>query len=133
MSWTSTPSRPCSKAGPASCWTTGSTPSCTLGFYVTVVDDLVRDEERDDPTLGILIAKSRDKGTIEYALRSNNAPLAVSTYAALPPHVRELMPSAEDLSRIADDILDGDGEGVGQPGDSPVINCAAACCTIGPP
>lgn len=64
---------------------------------------------RDDPTLGILIAKSRDKGTIEYALRSNNAPLAVSTYAALPPHVRELMPSAEDLSRIADDILDGDG------------------------
>ncbi|WAP56825.1 PDDEXK nuclease domain-containing protein [Streptomyces sp. S465] len=80
-----------------------------LGFYVTVVDDLVRDAERDDPTLGILIAKSRDKGTIEYALRSNNAPLAVSTYAALPPHVRELMPSAEDLSRIADDILDGSG------------------------
>lgn len=80
-----------------------------LGFYVTVVDDLVRDKERDDPTLGILIAKSRDKGTIEYALRSNNAPLAVSTYAALPPHVRELMPSAEDLSRIADDILDGGG------------------------
>ncbi|MEV6133559.1 hypothetical protein AB0M05_43305 [Streptomyces violaceusniger] len=61
------------------------------------------------PALGILIAKSRDKGTIEYALRSDNAPLAVSTCAALPPHVRELMPSAEDLSRIADDILDGDG------------------------
>nr|WP_236058264.1 PDDEXK nuclease domain-containing protein [Streptomyces sabulosicollis] len=80
-----------------------------LGFCVTVVDDLVRDEERDDPTFGILIAKSRDKGTIEYVLRSNNAPPAVSTYAALPPHVRELMPSAEDLSRIADDILDGDG------------------------
>ncbi|WP_413808761.1 hypothetical protein [Streptomyces sp. OE57] len=85
--------------------------------------------ERDDPTLGILIAKSRDKGTIEYAPRSDNAPFAVSTYAALPPHVRELMPSAEDLSRIADDILDG----MGQPGDSPVINCAAACRTMGPP
>ncbi|MFT9477607.1 hypothetical protein [Streptomyces sp. 11-1-2] len=64
---------------------------------------------RPRPTLGILIAKSRGKGTIEYALRSNNAPFAVSTYAALPPHVRELMPSAEDLFRIADDVLDGGG------------------------
>ncbi|MCP3819053.1 PDDEXK nuclease domain-containing protein [Streptomyces sp. A3M-1-3] len=72
-----------------------------LGFYVTVVDDLVRDKERDDPTLGILIAKSRHPGMAEYALQSNNAPLAISTYAALPEEMRALLPSAEDLSRVA--------------------------------
>ncbi|MEU0808164.1 PDDEXK nuclease domain-containing protein [Streptomyces sp. NPDC005970] len=81
-----------------------------LGFYVTVVDDLIRDKERDDPTLGILIAESRDRGVVEYALRSNNAPLAVSTYAGLPPEVRELMPSEEDLSRLADGVRRGDGD-----------------------
>lgn len=76
-----------------------------LGFYVSVVDDLVRDKERDEPTLGILIAESRDRAMVEYALRGYNTPLAVSTYAGLPEGVRELLPSAEDLSRIADHVL----------------------------
>ncbi|WP_326737631.1 PDDEXK nuclease domain-containing protein [Streptomyces sp. NBC_01022] len=78
-----------------------------LDFYVSVVDDLVRDKERDQPTLGILIAESRDRAMVEYALRGYNHPLAVSTYAALPEAVRALLPSAEDLSRIADDVLQG--------------------------
>lgn len=76
-----------------------------LGFYVSVVDDLVRDKEHDGPTLGILIAESRDRAMVEYALRGHNQPLAVSTYAALPDGVRALLPSAEDLSRIADNVL----------------------------
>ncbi|SCD70035.1 hypothetical protein GA0115234_104252 [Streptomyces sp. DvalAA-43] len=42
---------------------------------------------------------------VEYALRGHNQPLAVSTYAGLPDRVRELLPSAEDLSRIADGVL----------------------------
>ncbi|WP_258045126.1 YhcG family protein [Streptomyces sp. SM11] len=76
-----------------------------LGFYVSVVDDLARDKERDEPTLGILIAESRDRAMVEYALRGYNSPLAVSTYAGLPEGVRELLPSTEDLSRIADHVL----------------------------
>jgi predicted nuclease of restriction endonuclease-like (RecB) superfamily len=76
-----------------------------LGFYVSVVDDLVRDKEVDGPTVGILIAESRDRSMVEYALRGHNQPPAVSTYAGLPDRVRELLPSAEDLSRIADGVL----------------------------
>ncbi|MEU0696083.1 hypothetical protein ABZ349_19110 [Streptomyces niveus] len=37
--------------------------------------------------------------------RDPNQPLAVGTYAGLPDKVKELMPSAEDLSRIADKVL----------------------------
>ncbi|WP_242644845.1 PDDEXK nuclease domain-containing protein, partial [Streptomyces laculatispora] len=66
-----------------------------LGFYVSVVDDLVRDKERDEPTLGILIAESRDRAMVEYALRGHNQPLAVSTYAGLPERMRALLPAAE--------------------------------------
>ncbi|MCX4725524.1 PDDEXK nuclease domain-containing protein [Streptomyces sp. NBC_00963] len=76
-----------------------------LGFYVSVVDDLVRDKEVDGPTVGILIAESRDRSMVEYALRGYSKPLAVSTYAGLPERVQGLLPSAEDLSRIADDVL----------------------------
>ncbi|MFC9856708.1 MULTISPECIES: PDDEXK nuclease domain-containing protein [unclassified Streptomyces] len=72
---------------------------------MAVVDDLVRDKERDEPTIGILIAESRDRAMVEYALRGSNHPLAVSTYAGLPERVRGLLPSAEDLSRIADQVL----------------------------
>lgn len=76
-----------------------------LGFYVTAVDRLLRDPERDDRTLGILIAESKDETVVEFALQSQNQPLAVSAYAALPPGVRELMPSSEDLSRITHEVL----------------------------
>ncbi|MFC5170085.1 PDDEXK nuclease domain-containing protein [Streptomyces mutomycini] len=76
-----------------------------LSFYVTAVDRLLRDPERDDRTLGILIAESKDETVVEFALQSQNQPLAVSTYAALPPGVRELMPSSEDLSRITHEVL----------------------------
>ncbi|MFI6650970.1 YhcG family protein [Streptomyces sp. NPDC050529] len=78
-----------------------------LGFYVSVVDGLVRDKEHDAPTIGILIAESRDRSMVEYALGSYNQPLAVSTYAGLPDRVRKFLPAAEDLSRIADDVLQG--------------------------
>ncbi|MFB8031547.1 hypothetical protein ACFC5Z_01030 [Streptomyces sp. NPDC056004] len=57
------------------------------------------------PTIGILIAENRDRSMAEYALRGHNQPLAVGTYAGLPDRVRELLPSAEDLSRIADGVL----------------------------
>ncbi|MET9975521.1 YhcG family protein [Streptomyces microflavus] len=86
-----------------------------LGFYVSVVDDLVRDKERDEPTLGILIAESRDRAMVEYALRGYNTPLAVSTYAGLPEGVRQLLPSAEDLSRIADGVLNAPAPSDAQP------------------
>ncbi|MFG2600363.1 YhcG family protein [Streptomyces sp. NPDC048462] len=76
-----------------------------LGFYVSVVDDLVRDKAHDGPTIGILIAESRDRAMVEYALRGHSQPLAVSTYAGLPERMRELLPAAEDLSRIADAVL----------------------------
>lgn len=42
---------------------------------------------------------------VEYELRGYNQPLAVRTYAGPPDRVRDLLPAAEDLSRIADGVL----------------------------
>ncbi|GAA2773899.1 PDDEXK nuclease domain-containing protein [Kitasatospora cinereorecta] len=76
-----------------------------LGFYTAVVDDKVRDPERDDRTLGILIAAHRDEEVVQYSLRGTAQPLAVTTYQTLPAEMRPLLPSPEQLSRVAHEVL----------------------------
>ncbi|WP_156727525.1 PDDEXK nuclease domain-containing protein [Streptomyces apocyni] len=79
-----------------------------LGFYVTAVDQLVRDPEQDNETLGILIGSKHNRAAVQMALQSNNSPMAVSTYSisSLTPEMRALLPTEEDLSRVAQDVLD---------------------------
>ncbi|MFF3598896.1 PDDEXK nuclease domain-containing protein [Kitasatospora indigofera] len=80
-----------------------------LGFYTAVVDDKVRDPERDDATLGILIAAHRDEDVVRYSLRGTNQPLAVTTYRTLPAELRPLLPSPEDLARVTHEVLEKHG------------------------
>ena len=59
-----------------------------------------RPEHGDGPTIGILLAATRDEVVVEYALRDMDTPLAVSTYTterALPEDIRTALPSAADL------------------------------------
>ncbi len=51
-----------------------------LNFYLSAVDDLVRDKD-DNPTIGLLLCKSKKKFTAEYALRGINRPIGVAEYA----------------------------------------------------
>jgi predicted nuclease of restriction endonuclease-like (RecB) superfamily len=69
-----------------------------LNFYVQLVDDHLRDRDRDDPTLGMLLVVGRDDVTVEVALRGVSTPLAVTEWRRLPAKVRQVLPSAEDLS-----------------------------------
>ena len=69
-----------------------------LNFYVQLVDDHLRDQVRDDPTLGMLLVVGRDDVTVEVALRGVSTPLAVTEWRRLPAKVRQALPSAEDLS-----------------------------------
>ena len=69
-----------------------------LNFYVQLVDDHLRDQSRDDPTLGMLLVVGRDDVTVEVALRGVSTPLAVTEWRRLPAKVRQALPTAEDLS-----------------------------------
>ena len=69
-----------------------------LNFYVQLVDDHLRDQDRDDPTLGMLLVVGRDDVTVEVALRGISTPLAVTEWRRLPAKVRRALPTAEDLS-----------------------------------
>lgn len=51
-----------------------------LSFYMTAIDEQVRDKQVEGQTVGILLCKSRNRIVVEYALRNVNQPIAVSTY-----------------------------------------------------
>lgn len=50
-----------------------------ISFYISAVDDLLRHPD-DQPSIGIILCKSKDKTIVEYSLRSTNMPIGVSTY-----------------------------------------------------
>jgi YhcG PDDEXK nuclease domain len=65
-----------------------------MNFYVAVVDDLLR-HETDNPTIGLILCKSKSRTTAEYALRNIQTPIGVSTHKL--PHLQENLPSIEQL------------------------------------
>ena len=72
-----------------------------LNFYLSAVDDILR-HEHDNPSIGILLCKERDKLTAEYALRDINKPIGVSEYKLsdfVPQELADTLPSAEDIEK----------------------------------
>ena len=51
-----------------------------LGFYMTAIDEQVRNPKIEGPTVGILLCKDRNRVVVEYALKNFKQPIAVSTY-----------------------------------------------------
>jgi hypothetical protein len=76
-----------------------------LNGYLAAVDDLVRDKERDAPTIGIILCKNKKAKVVEYALRGVDTPMGVSTFrTALPASVLDALPSIETLSEKLDQL-----------------------------
>ena len=70
-----------------------------MAFYVAAVDDLLRSNE-DNPTIGIILCKSKNKATVEYALRYVQHPVGVATYRlrdTLPESLQGNLPTIEQL------------------------------------
>ncbi len=71
-----------------------------LNFYLSVVDDLIRDTDHDQPSIGILLCKTKNRVIAEYALRDLNKPMGVSSYRlrkALAEVMRGSLPTVEEL------------------------------------
>jgi predicted nuclease of restriction endonuclease-like (RecB) superfamily len=70
-----------------------------LNFYLSAVDSLLK-KEIDNPTIGILLCKSKDKVEVEYALRDINKPMGISEYKlteAIPENLKYKLPTIEEL------------------------------------
>lgn len=82
-----------------------------LNFYLKAVDEQLR-REGDQPTLGLLLCKSKDRLVAEYALSDIQKPMGLSTYNlshTLPEALRGQLPSIEQLERELGLENNGDG------------------------
>jgi len=70
-----------------------------LNFYISAVNDLLADDS-NQPTIGILICKSKNKTIVEYALKDMRQPIGVSEYELtrhLPDAFKSALPSIEEI------------------------------------
>lgn len=71
-----------------------------VNFYLSAVDDLIKDEQ-DNPSIGIILCREKDKISVEYALKDINKPIGVSSYEIskyLPKDIFESLPTEEDIN-----------------------------------
>ena len=82
------------KAGPFKPEYTGK-----LGFYLSAVDSQIKHPD-DQPTIGLLLCKSKNTVVAEYALRDSNKPIGVAEYQlmqSLPEPLQTSLPSIEEI------------------------------------
>jgi predicted nuclease of restriction endonuclease-like (RecB) superfamily len=76
-----------------------------MNFYLAAVDDLLRHPD-DQPSIGLILCKTRNRTIAEYALRDMGAPLGIATYltAALPESLKGSLPEIADLEATLAEI-----------------------------
>lgn len=78
-----------------------------LGFYVTAVDEILKKKE-DNPTLGLLLCKGKDKISVDWSLKNVNSPIGVASYKvknAIPKELLKLLPTEEEINLYMKEIL----------------------------
>ena len=82
-----------------------------LNFYLSAVDSHLK-KETDNPSIGILLCRKKDKIEAEYALRDINKPLGISEYRlteAIPENLKTKLPSVEEIeNELIEKIEKGD-------------------------
>lgn len=70
-----------------------------LNFYLSAVDGMLK-KDTDNPSIGLLLCKSKNNLVAEYALKDMSKPMGVSQYEItrnLPKEYEKQLPSVEDL------------------------------------
>jgi len=77
-----------------------------MQFYLSVLDDTVR-EEGENPSIGIILCKSKKRTVVEYALKDATKPINVSSYhmvKRLPKELKNELPSPEQIALLLEHI-----------------------------
>ena len=75
-----------------------------LNFYVSAADHLLKDEN-DNPSIGLLICKSKDETVVKWSFQDINKPLGVAAYelqSVFDKTLRETLPAIEDIEKAVD-------------------------------
>ena len=72
-----------------------------LNFYLSAVDGILK-KEHDNPSIGLLLCKSKNDLVAEYSLKDISKPIGVSAYRVtsnLPEELEKQLPSIEDIQK----------------------------------
>ena len=79
-----------------------------MNFYLSVVDEQIKTVD-DQPTIGIILCKNKNKLEVEYALKGMSQPIGVSEFEvtqALPAELKSTLPTVEEFeNELNKDIL----------------------------
>lgn len=77
-----------------------------MQFYLAVLDDKVRRPD-ENPSIGIILCKDKNKTIVEYSLRESNKPIGVGKYRTvteLPEEYRGSLPEPEQVAKLLEGI-----------------------------
>ncbi len=78
-----------------------------MNFYLSCVDDLVK-HETDQPSIGLILCKSKNNVLAEYTLRNMTKPISLAEYRlteSLPEDLKTSLPTIEELeAELAKDL-----------------------------
>lgn len=77
-----------------------------MQFYLAVLNDKVKMPD-ENPSIGIILCRSKDKIIVEYALAQSASPIGIAKYelvSKLPENLRNQFPTIEQVSKLLQEI-----------------------------
>lgn len=77
-----------------------------MQFYLAVLDDKVKLKE-ENPSIGIIVCKTKSRTVVEYALKTTDKPIGVADYSlskTLPKELKGLLPTPSQIMESLSDI-----------------------------
>lgn len=79
-----------------------------MDIYLSVLNDKVITED-ENPSIGIIVCREKNRNTVDYALKELNQPIGVTTYKispTLPKDFKKYLPSSETIVESLFNIFD---------------------------
>ena len=82
-----------------------------MNFYLSAVDDLLK-HPSDQPSIGLILCRSKKELVVEYALRNTTTPMGIAGFThleKLPDEFKGSLPSIEEIeAEFAATIVTGE-------------------------
>ena len=78
-----------------------------LGTYIAATDGMLKGE-KDNPTIGLLISKTKDNVLAQYATNAVNVPIGISEYelnSLIPEDYKSSMSTIEEIEQKLQDYI----------------------------
>lgn len=79
-----------------------------MQFYLAVLDDTIKLEE-ENPSIGIIVCKTKKRTVVEYALSTATKPMGVADYSlskTVPKELKGLLPTPKQIADSLDKMFD---------------------------